>query len=60
MDISKTTEHIQINIKMLNPSQEPQTSFKTPNQDLKDIDVLYTFKMKIECQNRDHGYINDN
>ena len=43
--------HIQINIKMTNPSQEPPASSKAPNEDLKDMDVLCTFKIKIESQN---------
>ena len=43
-----TSDHIQIMIKMPNPSQEPQTSSKAPNQDLKDMDVLCDFKIKIE------------
>ena len=33
---------------MANPSQEPPVSSKAPNQDLKDMDVLCTFKFKIE------------
>ena len=41
----KTCDHIQIKIKILNPSQEPQASFKAPNQDLKDMDVLCTPKI---------------
>merc|ERR1711954_441966 len=48
--ISKTSDHIQIKIKMPNPSQEPPASSKAPNEDLKDMDVLCTFKMKIESQ----------
>merc|ERR1711954_297898 len=44
---------------MPNPSQEPPASSKAPNEDLKDIDVLCTFKIKIESQNLDHGYIKD-
>ena len=48
MGISKTSDHIQIKIKMPNPSQEPPASCKAPNEDLKDIDVLGTFKIKIE------------
>ena len=48
MGISKTSEHIQIKIKMPNPSQEPPASPKDPNEDSKDIDVLCTFKIKIE------------
>ena len=48
MGEAKTRDHIQINIRM-----------KTPNQDLKDMDVLGTFKIKIESQNLDHGCIKD-
>ena len=36
---------------MPNPSQEPPASSKSPDQDLKDMDVLCTFKIKIETQN---------
>ena len=57
MGVSKTSEQIQIKIKMPNPSQEPLASSKTPNKDLKDMDVLCTFKIKIEDQNLDHGCI---
>ena len=57
MGLSKISDHIQINIKMPNSSQEPPVSFKAPNKDLKDMDVLCTFKIKIESQNLDHGYI---
>ena len=42
----KTSYHIQIQIKMPKPSQEPPASYKAPNEDLKDIDVLCTFKIK--------------
>ena len=48
--LSKTRDQIQIKIKMPNPSQKPQVSSKAPNQDLKDMDVLCTFKIKIENQ----------
>ena len=44
-------------IKMPNPSQEPPASSKAPNEDLKDIAVFCTFKIKVEIQNLDHGYI---
>merc|ERR1711954_400695 len=37
------------------PSQEPPASSKAPNQDLKDMEVLCTFKIEIESQNLDHG-----
>ena len=52
---SKTQDHIQIKIVMPNPSQEPPASSKAPNEDLKDIDVLCTFKIKIESQNLEYG-----
>ena len=48
MGVSKTSDHIPIKIKMLNPSEEPPVSSKAPNDDLKDMDVLCTFKIKIE------------
>ena len=59
MSVPKTSGHIQINIRMPNPSQEPPASSKTPNEDLKDIDALCTLKIKIESQNSDHGFIKD-
>ena len=59
MGVSKTTDNIQIKIKMQNPSQEPPASSKAPNKDLKDMNVLCTFKIKIDSQNLDHGYIQD-
>ena len=51
MVVSKTSDHIHIKIKMQNHSQEPPASSKSPNEDLKDIDGLCTFKIKIESQN---------
>ena len=41
-----TSDNIYIKIKMPNPSQEPTASSKAPNEDLKDMDVLCTFKIK--------------
>ena len=55
--VSKTSDHIQIKIKMPNPSQEPPASTKAPNEDLKDMDVLHTSKIKIGSQNLDLGCI---
>ena len=46
-------------IKIPNPSQEPPASSKPLNEDLKDIDVLFTFKIKIESQNSDHWSCKD-
>ena len=50
MGISKTSDHIQIKIKMPCPSQEPPESSKAQNKDLKDVDVLCAFKNKTEGQ----------
>ena len=59
MGVSKTSDQFQIKIKMSNFSQEPPVSFKAPNEDLKDIDILCTFKTKMETQNSDHRCIKD-
>ena len=59
MGISKTSDHIHINIKRPNPSQEPPASSKAPNEDLKYMDVLFTFKIKIEGQHSEHECIRD-
>ena len=59
MGESKNSDHIQIKIKMPNFSQEPPVSSKAPNEDLKDMDVLCTYRIKIESQNSDHGFIKD-
>ena len=59
MGISETNNHTKIKIKMLNPNQEPPEFAKTPNDDLNDMNVLCTFKIKIESQNLDHGCIKD-
>ena len=48
MGVSKTSDHIQIKIKIPNLSLEPPASSKAPNKDLNDMDVLCTFKIKIE------------
>ena len=42
-----------------NSSHKPPASSKAPNQDLKDKDLLSTFKIKIERQNLDYGCIKD-
>merc|ERR1711954_8917 len=55
----RPVDHIQINIRIPNPSQKPPASSKAPNEDLKDMDVLCTFKIKIESQNLDLGCIKD-
>ena len=57
MGISKISDHIQIKIKMPNPSQEPPASSKALDKDLKDVDVLCTFKIQLKSKNSDHGCI---
>ena len=59
MGVPKTTDHIQINGLMQNPNQEPSASSKAPNEDLKDMYVLCTFKIKKESQKLDHEYIKE-
>ena len=46
MDDTMTSDHIQINIMVQNPSQEPPVSSKAKNQDFKDIEFLCTFKSR--------------
>ena len=55
----RTSDHIQINICMQNPNQEPPASSKAPNEYLKDMDVLCTFKIKMGSKNFNHGYTKD-
>ena len=50
MGVSKTSDHNQIKIKIINPSQEPPASSKAPNQDFKDMVDICTFKIKISSQ----------
>ena len=51
MVVSSTSHHIQIKIKMPNPSQEPPASSKAPNEELKDMNDLSTFKVTEDIQN---------
>jgi len=57
--VLKTSDHIKIKIKVPNPSQEPPASSKALNQDFKNMDILCTFKIKIEGKNSKHGCIKD-
>ena len=59
MAISKTSDHIEMKIKMPNPSQEPLAPTKAPYQDLKDMSILCTFKIKMESQNLEYRCIKD-
>ena len=53
--VSKASDHIQIKIKMPNPSEEPQASSKAPNEDFNVIDVL-VLKIKVEQKFRTWVY----
>ena len=55
MGVPKASDHIQIKTKIPNPSQEPLASFKAPNEDLQDMNVLCILKIKIESQNSEYG-----
>ena len=57
--IKDCSDHIKINFKMPNPSQKPPALSKAPNQDIEDMDVLCTFKIKLESQKSDQGFIKD-
>ena len=46
-------------IKMQNPSQEPSAPSKTPNKALKDMEVICTFKIKIDSQALEHAGTKD-
>ena len=59
MGVPKTSDHIQINIKRSNSSQEPPALIKVPYQDLKEMDVLCPFKIKVQSQNLYHGLNKD-
>ena len=55
MGVSKTSDHIQIDIWLQNPSKEPPASSKPQNQDLKIMNILRSLKGKIESQNSKYG-----
>ena len=59
MGVSENSDHTQIKIKMLNPSQEPQASSKAQNDDFEDMGVLSILKIKIESHIFEHGYTKD-
>ena len=53
----KTSDHININIRMQNPGQEPPESSKAPNQDFKDMDDLcdnIQIKIKLLKPSQEH------
>ena len=55
MGISKTSDHIQIKIRLPHSSEEPPASSKDPNDDLIDMDVLCIFKIKLETWYLEHS-----
>ena len=57
--VSKTGDHIKNKIRIPNPSQELLAPSKALNEDLKDNDVLCTFKINILRQNLEYGCIKD-
>ena len=59
MGVPNTSDHNQIKINISNLSQEPPVSIKAPNQELKHMDVLCTFKIRIEGKNLEKGCIKD-
>ena len=59
MVVSETSDHINIKIKIPNPSQKPPASFKATNQDSKDMYVGCTFKIKKDSKNLEHGCTKD-
>ena len=56
MSVSKISDHIKIRLKMPIPSEEPPASSKAQSQDIEDMDVLCTFKIKIEQKLGTEGY----
>ena len=59
MGVSKTNDHNQIKIKRPSLNQDLPASSKAPNEDLRDMDVLCTFKIKIEIQNLENKFPNN-
>ena len=49
--VSKTSDPIQNKIKIPNSSQEPPASSKALYQDLKEVEVLWTFQIHLESKN---------
>ena len=59
MDLSNTSDHFKTKINMLHLSQKPQVSSKAQNQDLKYMDILFVFDIKIKSKNLEYGCIKD-
>ena len=56
MGVSKTSDNIQIKNMMPNPSKETPMSSHDTNMDLKDMDIICNFKIKIVPKLRKWGY----
>ena len=61
MGVSKTSDHIQVNIWLPNSHHEPPMFSKAPNHDLKDMDVFcstedYTHLMEINLSKINQTY----
>ena len=50
MCVPKTSNYIQTRKKMSNPNQNHPVFSKFPNRDLKDMDVICTFKIKMRAK----------
>ena len=59
MDLTETSDYIQIMIKIPNPKKETPVSSKALNRDFKDMVVLCIFKIKVESQNLEQGTTKD-
>ena len=59
MGMSKTRDYIQIKIKTPNPIHEPPAYSNTTSKDFQDMDVLCTFKIKIDSRNLEHEGIKE-
>ena len=59
MGVSKANKHNQIKTEIPNASKEPSVSSKAQNVDLKDMDILCTFKINKENQKLEKWCIKD-
>ena len=55
--LSNLKDYIPVMIKMPNQNQNLSASFKAPNHDLKDMEVLCAFKINLESQKLDEGSV---
>ena len=57
MGVSKTFDHIQIKIKISNPSQESPASSNAQNQDIKDMDMFAPSKSRQRAKTQNMATI---